>query len=56
MGRTAFVALAFLAVAGLALAGGDVKWMKLEQAKAAASATGKPICVYSQVDAEGKGC
>lgn len=53
--RVTMVAALVCTFAAVALAGGP-PWVKWDQAKAMAAATGKPILVYSNVDAEGGGC
>ena len=51
------VGAALLAAAGVASASGDKpQYVNWDTAKAQAAATGKPILVYSTVDAKGNGC
>ncbi|HEY3226375.1 MAG TPA: hypothetical protein VGK61_05210 [Planctomycetota bacterium] len=45
-----------LACGSLAMGFGGPPWMKLDQAKAAASALAKPIVVYATVNYKAEGC
>lgn len=53
--RVSFAGAFVVACAAVALAGGP-PWVKFDQAKQMAAATGKPILVYSNVDENGGGC
>lgn len=54
--RVSTAALGVALLAGMAAAAGGPSWVKWDQAKKMAAATGKPIIVYATVNEEGGGC
>ena len=52
----ACTAVVALACGSLAMSFGGPPWMKLDNAKVAAQASGKPIAVYATVNANAEGC